>query len=178
MDFLRAFWNEAVAVGAEDLLHVALRSLIVVVFVFIVFRYVGERGVAQLDIVSLLILIGLGSAVGDPMFYRDVSLTTALLAVLIVIGAFKFAIALSARVPAIGRWVTPEPIPLIVNGAVSAGGLKRADLSEHELLSLARLHGVESLAEIKTSYLEVNGQISVIPLGRGPATGRGDAGSS
>ena len=166
MEFLREFWNEAISVGAGDLAHVALRSLIVVLVVFTVFRYVGERTVAQLDILGLLLLIGLGSAVGDPMFYRDVPLTLALLAVIVVIGAFKLLTAASARVPQLERWITPEPIPLIENGVLSDDGLKRADLSRDEFLSLARLQGVETLAEVKTSFLEVNGQVSVIPWRR------------
>jgi uncharacterized membrane protein YcaP (DUF421 family) len=60
MEFLREFWGEAIAIGAGDLGHVFLRSLVVVVFA--IFCFLGERSVAQLDILGLLLLIGLGSA--------------------------------------------------------------------------------------------------------------------
>jgi uncharacterized membrane protein YcaP (DUF421 family) len=53
----------------------------------------------------------------------------------------------------------------VLRGVVQDEGLKQADLSEVMLLSLARINGVESLDEVKTSYLEINGQVSVVPWG-------------
>jgi uncharacterized membrane protein YcaP (DUF421 family) len=166
MDFFVDFWNEAIWTGWADLLQVVLRSAVMVAFVFVTFRYLGQRSVAQLDIFGLLLVIGLGSAVGDPMFYRDVSMSLAMMAVLVVTACFKLFNDLTARSDRLRHWATPEPVPLIESGVLSVEGMKRAALSEPELLSLVRLHGVEALHEVKAAYLEVNGQVSVIPWRR------------
>ena len=163
MQFFMDFWNEAIVASWDDLLHVFLRSVIIVVFVFAVFRYLGQRSTSQLNIFGLLLVVGLGSAVGDPMFYRDVNLSMAMLAILVVISAFKILNGLTARFRRLDRYATPEPIPLIEQGTLNREGLARAEISENVLLSLARLQGVESLDQVKTSFLEVNGQVSIIP---------------
>lgn len=162
MGFFGDFWNEALQVGVDELLHVVLRTLIVFTAVLCVFRLTGERSVAQLDIFGLMLIVGLGSAVGDPMFYRDVNVTGALLAIAAVIAGFKTLTFATSRSRFADRWLTPEPIHLVDHGQLLPDGLERARLSERELISLLRLGGAEDIGEVKTSFLEVNGQVSVI----------------
>ncbi len=162
MEFFSDFWNEALKVGVEDLLHIVLRTFIVFLVVLLVFRLTGERSVAQLDIFGLMLIVGLGSAVGDPMFYRDVNVTGALLAVAVVIAGFKILTFVTARFRTMDRFLTPEPVHLIDRGQLVRDGLRHARISEHELMSLLRLGGAEEVSVVKTSFLEVNGQVSVI----------------
>ena len=56
-------------------------------------------------------MVGPGSAVGDPMFYRDVNLSTALLAIVVVVAAFKVVNDFTARFERLDRYATPESVP-------------------------------------------------------------------
>ncbi|MBN9165362.1 MAG: hypothetical protein BGO98_30195 [Myxococcales bacterium 68-20] len=56
------------------LVEVALRTTIIFVYTLPLLRLLGKRGVAQLSLFQVTIIIGLGSAVGDPMFQADVPL--------------------------------------------------------------------------------------------------------
>lgn len=65
-------WS-ALFLGTEDwsfLTEVALRTFIMFLIIIIGLRFMGKRGVKQLSVVELVVIIGLGSAAGDPMFYK------------------------------------------------------------------------------------------------------------
>lgn len=54
--------------------EVALRSLYTFVLVFIFLKITGRRGVRQMSLFEVLIILTLGSAAGDVAFYDDVPL--------------------------------------------------------------------------------------------------------
>jgi uncharacterized membrane protein YcaP (DUF421 family) len=53
------------------LAEILLRTTIVYFFALFVVRTIGKRGMGQLAPFDFVIIIALGSAVGDPMFYPD-----------------------------------------------------------------------------------------------------------
>lgn len=52
---------------------------------------------------------------------------------------------------------------LVRNGQIQYHNLRRQFMTESELMSKLREHGVEKLARIKRAYLESGGSITVIP---------------
>lgn len=52
--------------------EVALRSLYTFVLVFLFLKMTGRRGVRQMSLFEVLIILTLGSAAGDVAFYDDV----------------------------------------------------------------------------------------------------------
>lgn len=61
-------------VPVEFTAEVALRSLYTFVLVFIFLKITGRRGVRQMSLFEVLIILTLGSAAGDVAFYDDVPL--------------------------------------------------------------------------------------------------------
>ncbi len=58
----------------EFLGEVALRSLYTFILVFLFLKITGRRGVRQMSLFEVLIILTLGSAAGDVAFYDDVPL--------------------------------------------------------------------------------------------------------
>lgn len=54
--------------------EVIVRTVIMYVYTLLMIRLLTKRAVGQLSLVEFLLVIALGSAVGDPMFYHDVPL--------------------------------------------------------------------------------------------------------
>src|SRR5690606_22718215 len=71
------------------LLEIFIRTLIIYAYTLGLLRWLGSRTIGQLSTVEFLLVIALGSAVGDAMFYPDVPLIHALLVVTIVVLANK-----------------------------------------------------------------------------------------
>ncbi len=65
-------------------LEILVRTLLIYGYTIVLIRWIGGRGVAQLSMVELLLVITLGSAVGDVTFYPDVPLLHAMAVITIV----------------------------------------------------------------------------------------------
>ena len=88
---LNSFW-EALLFGTEKadfLVEVIARTVIMFLVIIIGLRFLGKRGVKQLSVFELVVIIGLGSAAGDPMFYKEVGLLSALAVFVCVIFCYK-----------------------------------------------------------------------------------------
>ncbi len=161
--FLTEFVNNAVLSSPEIILSVILRTLIVTFLVLAIIRWLGNKGIGQLNSFELLIIIGIGSIIGDPMIYtKELSITQAIIAVVIIVILFKGLDYLTARSKRLLRIVVAQPIQLVKDGKYLAPGLKKARISEDEFKSLMRLNGIKNIEEVEESYLEMNGQVSFI----------------
>lgn len=110
---------------------------------------------------ELILVIGLGSAAGDPMFYDDVPLSAAVVVFAVMIGCYKTATFISDRNPKIHDIIEGKAVYIIENGCILIDNFGREDLTMDELLSDLRQAGIEQLGQIKTAIREPNGQLSV-----------------
>jgi len=65
-------WKELM-LGSENwnfLPEVILRTLIIFIIVLVGLRLLGKRGVKQLSIFELVVIVSLGTAAGDPMLFN------------------------------------------------------------------------------------------------------------
>lgn len=60
------------------------------------------------------------------------------------------------------RILTPAPLLLVRDGRIMRSNLRLEMLTVDDLRNLLREHGVEDLAQIRRSYLEPDGRLSVI----------------
>ncbi|RYG49103.1 MAG: DUF421 domain-containing protein, partial [Chitinophagaceae bacterium] len=68
--------------------EVLFRTLIMFILVLSALRILGKRGVRQLSIFELVVIISLGSAAGDPMFYKDVGIVPAIGVFTVVVSSY------------------------------------------------------------------------------------------
>ena len=61
------------------LAEVAFRTVFMFGWLLLMIRWIGKRGAGQFSILELSIIVALGSAAGDPMFYPEVPLLHAML---------------------------------------------------------------------------------------------------
>lgn len=156
------FIQSALVPDISLVISVILRTMIISTLVFVIIKWLGGKGLSQLSPFALIIIIGLGSAVGDPMIYKDMSIPQAMAAVIIVVIFFKIIDFLTSKFNRFKKFVEPKPIRLVEGGILDEDGLKKAKIDSKEFEAQMRLKGIDTASEIKTSYLESNGQISFI----------------
>lgn len=165
--FLEQFLNEAILSSPEIIFSVILRTLIVTLLVLTIIRWLGNKGIGQLNSFELLIIIGIGSIIGDPMVYtEEISIPQAISAVVIIVVIFKGIDYVTSRSKRFTRILVAQPVQLVKDGKYLVSGLKKARISDDEFKSLMRLNGIKKLEEVKESYLEMNGQVSFIRVER------------
>ncbi len=156
-------WKQLL-LGGEDwsfLAETILRSVIMFIIILIGLRLLGKRGVKQLSVFELVVIIGLGTAAGDPMMYKDVGILPALLVFLIFIGLYTLVTVIIGRNKKFEILVEGKPVCLIKNGAFSIDNFKKEALGEDEFFSELRMQGVSQLGQVEEAIVESSGNISI-----------------
>ena len=154
--------RDAIIPDPSSILSVIIRTAIIAILVFIIVKWLGGKGIGQLSPFGLLIVVGLGSAIGDPMIYKEISIPQAMAAVIIAVIFFKVIDYLTLRSRRFRESLEPKPILLVEHGMIVNDGLKKAKMDVAEFEAEMRLNGLENASEIKHARLESNGKISFI----------------
>jgi len=145
----------------EFLVETAFRSLVMFLVILFTLRLLGKRGIKQLSVFELGVIIGLGSAAGDPMFYKDVGLLPGLVVFTIVLGLYKFVTYLINRSEKFEHFVEGEPVYVIKEGRILIDNFENEDIAREELMMQLRLNHVSHLGQVETAILETNGEVSL-----------------
>lgn len=143
------------------LLEIAFRTAVVYLYAMLLLRWLGSRTIGQLSTIEFLLVIALGSAVGDAMFYPDVPLLHALLVITVVVVANKGLDILIARNATAERAIDGIPEEAVRDGVVCRDFIDSTTLSENELFQQLREHGIEQLGEVAHAYVETDGVLTV-----------------
>lgn len=140
-----------------------IKSVIVYFVLWLVIRMSGRRTLGQLTVFDFILFLIIGGAAQRSLMAQDYSLTHAFLVIATFV-LIDIAVSLvEGNVPSLGR-MKGVPTIVVENGRVLSGRLRRARLSEDNVLEAARrLHGLETMDEIKFAIFEASGEISIIP---------------
>lgn len=143
------------------LFETALRTFVMFLVILMSLRLLGKRGVKQLSVFELGVIIGLGSAAGDPMFYKDVGLLPGILVFSIVFGLYRFITFLINRSNRFEKFVEGSPTCILQNGQLLVKNFEKEPIARDEFFSQLRLHSVSHLGQVEEAIIETNGEISV-----------------
>jgi uncharacterized membrane protein YcaP (DUF421 family) len=149
-------------VPQTSLVEVVLRGSMMYVLLFLALRYLMKRHAGQVGIADILVIVLISEAAQNAMVGEAKSVTEAAILVCTIL-FWSYAINwLSDRVPALRSLGGGDPLPLIENGRMHKRNMERELLTEDELMSQLRQHGVETISQVKRACLEPDGNISVI----------------
>jgi hypothetical protein len=143
------------------LLEIIVRTAIVYAYSIVLIRWVGGRGIAQMSVVEFLLVIALGSAVGDSMFYPEVPVLHALLVISVVVLINKALDRLVFRSRAAERLLDGFTREIVGDGILRLGELDALNLGRSEGFEALRENGIANLGEVRQAYMESSGRISV-----------------
>jgi uncharacterized membrane protein YcaP (DUF421 family) len=139
-----------------------VRSLVVYLFLLVMFRLLGKREVAQMTVFDLIVLLILSNVLQNAMIGPDNSViggligASSILAINWLVGRAAFS----------SRWfertVEGVPILLVHGGQLIDQNMRRVGISREELLSDLRSEGVFSLQDVRAAVLEPSGKLSVL----------------
>ena len=98
--------------------EVAFRTAFMFVVLLTALTVSGKREVRQLSIYELVLLIGLGSAAGDPMFYDDVPLASAVVVFIVMMSCYKLTTYISDKNKKVRHVIEGQPVYVIENGCI------------------------------------------------------------
>lgn len=152
----------------------------VIIYFFLIagIRTFGRRQMGQLTPLDFLIILLLGSAVEtsligpahkppDEVGFHDpnVSLTAGLVSAATLLLLNKGMSFLLCRNKKLRHLVVGGPVILVHCGHIVEEHLKRAGLTEGDLMEAMRVRGYASVSEVRFAVLEPNGELHIVPMG-------------
>ncbi|GGL84291.1 DUF421 domain-containing protein [Deinococcus aerolatus] len=143
------------------MLEIVFRTAVIFLWLLLLLRMTGKRGLTQLSALELVIVIALGSAAGDPLFYPEVPLLHAMLALALVVAFQRILTRLVVRSERVETFVEGVPVELVRDGVFDLSALHRSNLSRDDLFERLRVEGVAQLGEIRRAYFEQDGNLTI-----------------
>ena len=158
IDFFRIFIGEQTP---PYYLEIMFRVIFVYLIGLLFLRAGGKRARKQLTPMNMLLVVAIGSIIGDTMFTPYLSLAYVFLIMSTVI-VMQYA---SSRLVLNTSWfedlVNSTPHMMIEHGAICKDSLMHENMTEDELFSELRINGVRHLGEVEYAFLELSGALSV-----------------
>jgi uncharacterized membrane protein YcaP (DUF421 family) len=153
-------WNQML-VPSGSVLEIVVRGTMIYLVLFATMRCLPRRTIGGLGPADLLVVVLIADAVQNGMADSYESVTEAIALAFTIFGWATFIDWLDHRFP---HWHLAEGRPLLIisNGQLIAPTLKRQRMTEDEVLSQLRQHGLDSPRNVVSAFLEGDGRISVL----------------
>ncbi|MCX8530837.1 DUF421 domain-containing protein [Chryseobacterium luquanense] len=155
-------WNE-IFVGDLDgnyVLEISLRTILMFIMVLVILRLSGKKGVRQLSLFEVAIIIALGSAAGDPMFNKDTPILPSLLVFAVIIIIYRIITYFASKSEKFEDVIEGEPLYVIEDGQFVLGVKDDHTFAKDEFFAEMRQESIEHVGQVKTAILETTGNIS------------------
>jgi uncharacterized membrane protein YcaP (DUF421 family) len=145
--------------------NIILRTVAVYLMILLGLRLTGKREIGQMTVFDLVLLLLIANAVQNAMVGPDTSLPGGLLAAAVLLALNAGVARLRLRWPWLRRLIQGSPTLLILHGEVIEAHLRREGVDAETLETALREHGVADLSDVEMAVLEIDGSISVVPVG-------------
>ena len=143
-------------------LEILARCAVVYAAVLIGLRLTGKREIGQMAPFDLVLILLIANAVQNAMVGNDNSLAGGLVAAGALL-LLNFTVGRAARRwLGFGRFLRGHATLLVNRGVVVTEHLRQEGITQDELLTALREHGVASVEDVRLAVLEVDGSISVL----------------
>lgn len=152
-------------ISVPEMLAIVIRTVVVYMVILVGLRLAGKREIGQMTVFDLVVLLLISNAVQNAMVGPDTSLTGGILAAIVLLGVNILVARLRLRWPRLRHWVEGSPTLLVLRGVPISDHMRREGIDEDTLLAALREHGVADLSGVEMAVLEIDGSISVVPVG-------------
>ena len=143
------------------LLEILFRCVVMYIVALVILKMAGRRGIKQLSVFELVIILTLGSAAGDSLFYEDVGLIPTIAVFVFIIILYRLTTYIISRSKKVESILEGNPIYLIEDGKFSTKNFKKESLALDEFFSELRTKNVSHLGQVNLAILETSGELSV-----------------
>jgi uncharacterized membrane protein YcaP (DUF421 family) len=154
-------WGELFGLSVPPL-EMVVRGSAMFWFLFLLFRLVIRRRVGAVGMADVLLIVIIADASQNAMSGEYRSVSDGMILVSTILGWNVLVDWITYRFPRAQRLLEPPPLPLVRRGRLLRRNLRAEFVSDSELWSKLREHGVTDLAEVEAAYLESDGEVSVV----------------
>lgn len=142
---------------------IGARTAIVALTLIAGLRFLGKRQLGQMNIYDLAMVMALANAVQNAMTNGNGNLSVGIVSsgTLFLVG---WALTLLfVRLPKLEERIVGTPTLLIHEGQLVPDALRRECVTQEQIHSILRQHGLSDIRQVLLAMLEVDGTISIVP---------------
>lgn len=143
------------------MLEIGFRVLFIYLFTVFFMRFMGKRGNRGLSTFENVLVIALGSATGDAMFYPKIPLAYACLVIALIVILNRSLQYLQLRSRPVNTFLDGVPVVVVKHGELVSDGLKTSRVREEEMFGMLRQRGIGDIGSVEYAILERSGELSV-----------------
>jgi uncharacterized membrane protein YcaP (DUF421 family) len=143
-------------------LELFIRGSVIYLFILVLMRLL-RREPGTIGIADLLMVVLIADASQNAMAGDYNSIIDGLILVLTIVFWNYLFDWLSLRSRTIERFTYPPAVPLLQNQKINKVNMRKQFVTEEQLMSILREHGIDRVADVKSVFLEGSGHVSVIP---------------
>jgi uncharacterized membrane protein YcaP (DUF421 family) len=140
-----------------------LRGVLAYVFLLLMIRITSRRAAGPATPFQLILIFLFGGATIQAVVSDDRSLTNAFIVVLTIAWMHRLFATLKTKYESFGLLVDGSPVILVEDGHWHEDRLKQLHLHDMDVMSSARLHGLQRREEVRHAVFERNGDIAIVP---------------
>ena len=145
-------------------MDLVIRGVAVYLFVFVVFRILGKRSLAEITTFDFVLLLIISEATTEALIGEDYSLVVFFIMVSTLVTVEFIFSKLKEKSSWFSTVSDGAPLIIVDNGKPLKQSMKIAKVDESDVLEAARMtHGLERMEQVKYAVLERDGSISIIP---------------
>jgi uncharacterized membrane protein YcaP (DUF421 family) len=155
-------WNDLFVLTVSPI-ELIIRGSIIYLFILVVMR-VLRREPGTIGIADLLMVVLIADASQNAMAGEYKSVLDGLILVLTIVFWNFFMDWLTLHSKIVERFTYPTPIPLVQDHKMKLVNMRKQFITENQLASMLREHGIDDISKVKAVFLEGSGHVSVIPI--------------
>ena len=146
----------------HHLLEIMFRTAFMYMYTIGNVRLMDKRSMGMLSPFEIIIVIALGSAVGDPMYDTKLPLLYGMIVISTIVFIERLIAKGSMWSPFFERLINGMPVLIIKDGKLLKDAMTQQNISRDEINSMLRMRGVLHIADVDRAYLEPSGSVSII----------------
>lgn len=157
-------WKNVNSFGMDTdfLIEIIGRTSIMFLVIIVVLRLSGRRGVRQLTLFEVAIILAMGSAAGDPMFQEDLPVVYGILVLFTIVLLYKLITYVSSKFLTLHFLLEAKAMVVVKDGVFELKNENDADFSQMEFFSELRNESIEHLGQVRYALLEPDASLSVL----------------
>lgn len=142
-------------------LEIIIRVTIIMAYTILIIRWIGKRAIGSLGSADVLLIIAMGSAVGDATFYPSIPLAIPLTVITLIAAFQKLYVYIGIKNESARMVTHSKVVKLVEKGRLMTENFTVDEIDENEVYMLLRQAGIRYLSEVEHAYYEQSGVMSV-----------------
>ncbi|MEY8348220.1 YetF domain-containing protein [Bacillus cereus] len=150
-------------------MNIFFESITLIITGILVLKLTGSKSVSQMTRAEIIIIVSIGRIIVEPVLSRKV--VPSILAACIFSGVLLIIHYLEMNSRGIEEFLNGNSIVIIENGKILNNNLRRAKMTEQQLLMCLREQGIHDIKTLQQATAEPNGRVGYqLTAGAQPVT--------